>query len=66
MIYPPRPKLKVDSVECLKDLPEDCELEDYNEFYRLYKSNKGKLYLYKVKRPNSPLNEHIRDQTRVQ
>ena len=58
--YPPTGQDGV-LIDNLPDLPQKNHwIKDYNEFYRLYECVDGTRYIYKVKSPNSPLDEEIK------
>ena len=52
IIYPPTGQ-EGKLVNTLNELPERHWIEDYNEFYRLYKDEHNNLYVYKIKQPKS-------------
>ena len=50
-VFPPTLE-KGKRLDRLSDLPKNVFLEDYNEYYKLFKSKaNGKKYIYKIKNP---------------
>jgi len=48
-------------IDSLSDLPQNNHwINDYNEFYRLYEDVDGIRYVYRVKSPNSPLDDELK------
>ena len=48
--YPPR-GVKGCLIDNLSELPTDATIVDFNEFYRLFQSEDGNKYIYRVKHP---------------
>jgi hypothetical protein len=53
--YPPR-GVKDYLIDNLSELPTNATIVDFNEFYRLFQSEDGNKYIYRVKHPKSALN----------
>lgn len=56
--YPPF-NVSAELVDSISELPESAKLEDYNEFYKLFRDSDDILYVYRIKCPKSPLMEEI-------